>query len=508
MPVHISSDIRIGVIRHWLMGYSRDDIASKFLISTGAVTNIVNEWRNNIGSYIADDLRELSLSLKKAQLSPIECATSLRIERMMQKFGIKEEQFEYFMSEIYNKCQVLEIAPEQIGEYLTETVNMSEIVFPSQIPNYINTKREEIKELGNQIKNKQETISELNKEMSSLEEKQESLVNKNNITIDAINWYKDIRKDFAKMEIPFDDLPLFVDCLRRIRNQGYDVNKLVTYSIELISFSKFMENQEEIKYQKINEIEQLKNIKKELEDQIGFIQLKLSINKELKDIGMGFKELKTIFNTIIEISKINNISPKEAIENFFNDLNEYDDIVSFKKKLENLRKESFILNLQITNNRILLMAQQHIGDILQNLLRKGLSEKDIEEINSILSYGEFDQHDDDSNNSNDTKIIINKQILLSELTKYRNVKLVVKLLQQNQRQLKSNIKELWNQKILAENYLNFIFPIISNLGNLQLFLEKVNNLLENPKIILIYLFYNFSKDNKKDDNTNNNINNE
>lgn len=116
MPVHTSSDIRTGVIRHWLMGDSRDVIASKFLISAGAVTNIVNEWRNNIGRYIADDLRELSLSLKKAQLSPLECATGLRMEKMMQRFGIKEEQFEYFMSEIYNKCQVLEIAPKQIGE--------------------------------------------------------------------------------------------------------------------------------------------------------------------------------------------------------------------------------------------------------------------------------------------------------------------------------------------------------------------------------------------------------
>ena len=38
---------------------------------------------------------------------------------------------------------------------------------------------------------------------------------------------------------------------------------------------------------------------------------------------MGFKELKTIYKTIIEISKANNISPNEAIEKFFNDLNEF-----------------------------------------------------------------------------------------------------------------------------------------------------------------------------------------
>lgn len=56
------------------------------------------------------------------------------------------------MTEIYNKCQVLEIGPQQIGKYLAETVNLSEIVFPSEIPNYINTKKVEIKELKNKLK--------------------------------------------------------------------------------------------------------------------------------------------------------------------------------------------------------------------------------------------------------------------------------------------------------------------------------------------------------------------
>ena len=400
------------------------------------------------------------------------------------------------MSEIYNKCQLLEIASEQIGKYLAETVNLSKIVFPSQIPNYINTKKVEIEELEKQIENKHETISELNQNISNLEEKQESLIENNNISLDAINWYKDVKEEITSMGIPFDDVSVFVDCLRGIRSQGYDVNKIVTKTSELINFSKFMENQEEIKRIKINEIEQLKNTQKELEKQIDFIQLKISINEELKNIGMGFKELKTIYNTIIEISKVYNISPKEAIENFFNDLNEYDNIVSFKKKVGDLKKETVNLNLQITNNRITFMSQQHIGDIIQKLLRIGISEKDIEEINSILSFGEFEYYDDKSNN-----IIINKQSLICELTKYRNIKLIIKSLEQKQIQLTNNIKDLENQKIVLENYINLLFRIISNLGNLQSFLKKINTWLENPKVILICLFYNFFlKDNEKNSN--------
>jgi hypothetical protein len=152
------------------------------------------------------------------------------------------------------------------------------------------------------------------------------------------------------------------------------------------------------------------------------------------------------------------------------------------------------LNTQVTNNRMILLSQQQIGITLQKLLRIGISEKDIEDINSILSLGEFEYYDNNSN-----KIIINKQSLISEITKYRNIKLVVKSLEQKQIQLTNNIKELENQKIVLENYINHIFIIFSNLKEIQILLKKTNIALENPKSILVYLFYIFLlKDSEKD----------
>ena len=389
MPFGTGDDVKSGVVYEWLRGNSRDKIAGLYNISTGGVTNIINEWRNDIGAYKAEDLRELSISLKKANITPIQCSIGFRVAKIMERLGITEDQFESFMSDVYDRCQKLELGPDQIEKYLTETINLSKIVFPSQIPHYINTKKTEIEQLEKQIANKHETISELNKEISILEENQKSLIENNNISLDAIKWYRDIKKELTNMGIPFDEIPVFIDCLRGIKNQGYNVDKVVTKSSELIHFDKFNDDQNEIRLKKINEIEQLKNIKKELEDQIGFIQLKLSKSQELENIGMGFKELKTIYETIIEISKANNINPKEAIEKFFNDLNEYDDIISFKKKVEDLKKEVATLNTQIANNRIILSSQQHIGTILQELLRIGILENDIEDINSILVTGDL-----------------------------------------------------------------------------------------------------------------------
>jgi len=64
------NDIKSGVIYEWLSGIPRDKIAEIYNVSSGGVSNIINEWRIRIGGYIAEDLRELSLSLKKPHLHP------------------------------------------------------------------------------------------------------------------------------------------------------------------------------------------------------------------------------------------------------------------------------------------------------------------------------------------------------------------------------------------------------------------------------------------------------
>jgi len=401
----------------------------------------------------------------------------------MQRLGITEGQFESFMSDIYDRCQKLQLGPDQIEKYLMETINISKIVFPSEIPNYIYTKNTEIEEREKQIGNKNETISKLNEIISKLEENQKELIENNNITLDAIKWYRDIKKELTTMGIPFDEISAFVDCLRQIMNEGYDKNKLVQKFSQLDSYDKIIEEQERRKQKNWKDIERLDNDRKNLEDQIYFINLKISKNQELENIGMGLKELKIIYKTIIELSNANNINPKEAIEKFFNDLNEYDDIISFKKKVEDLKKDVATLNSQIANNRMILSAQQNIGPILNDLVRKGISEKDIIDINFILLLGETDYY-----NNN---IIINKQSLISDLKNCQNIKSSVNSLEQKQIELTNNINQLENKKIVLENYTNYLFLLISNLKEIQVLLNKMNIALENPKSILLYLIYIF-----------------
>ena len=85
--------IKSQVIQQWLAGYQRDKIAFDSGISAGAVTNIVNEWRIAMGSYTADALRDLAVTLRKIGTSPAQCAVGFRIATILRRLGVQEDKF-------------------------------------------------------------------------------------------------------------------------------------------------------------------------------------------------------------------------------------------------------------------------------------------------------------------------------------------------------------------------------------------------------------------------------
>jgi hypothetical protein len=490
MPFRTGDDVKSGVIYEWLRGSSRDKIAAIYNISTGAVTNIKNEWRNNIGAYIAEDLRELSISLKKANITPIQCSTGFRVAKIMQRLGITEDQFESFMSDVYDRCQKLELGPDQVAKYLMETINISKIVFPSQIPNYINTKKIEIEHLHTEAENIQQEISNSNIQKTILEKKLNSLADSNNISRDAFTWYKNIKNRFENAGISIDNVPTFIHCLNIMEREGYDIDKILRKFAEYENIDDLQDFHQTTMDINKSKLEALVKEVNALQEQKNLSQLKLSEIQQLKNMGISIKELKTLYNKITEIATENNISPQIAMDKLLDDLKDYDYILRFKNTLEKMEQEFSHLNIEIENQRRSLASQPYTGSLLQSLLGMGLTEQDILEIHSILLSGEFDFNHANYNN------MINKQSLIADLKKYRNIKLVTKELELKNKKLLKTIIESEHQKKILENYLNLILAIIYNIGDLQSLLKKVNIALEYPKILLIY----FSTDSNNDDN--------
>ena len=155
MPARLPDSIKSPVIQQWLEGKPRNNIAAENGLSDGAVTNIVNEWKHNLGFSLANDLRELAVTMKRVGVTASQCALGSRVAMIMLNMGIKEDDFESYILDIYNHCKNVGIRPENIASNLKDLVELSttDAIPFSQIPNHIKQKTEEKEKLEKEVKN-------------------------------------------------------------------------------------------------------------------------------------------------------------------------------------------------------------------------------------------------------------------------------------------------------------------------------------------------------------------
>jgi hypothetical protein len=138
MPARLPNTIKSIVIQQWLQGRPRNDIAAENGVSSGAVTNIVNQWRHSLGFAGADELRELAVTMKKVGITAAQCALGFRIATVMLRIGVKDDSFESFVLDVYNRCKDIGLSPENISSYLVDLLEFSKTVLPfSKIADYV-----------------------------------------------------------------------------------------------------------------------------------------------------------------------------------------------------------------------------------------------------------------------------------------------------------------------------------------------------------------------------------
>ena len=152
MPLKVPSEVRASVIRDWLSGKPRDTIARDNVVSAGAVSNIVREWRDALAVSDADALRELGIMFRKLRITAQECAIGFRLAKILKDLGVDEENFGDFVSQVYNECMRIGLKPEYIASNINQILVLSSSTPLSEIPYYIQEKTDERRKLEEDIK--------------------------------------------------------------------------------------------------------------------------------------------------------------------------------------------------------------------------------------------------------------------------------------------------------------------------------------------------------------------
>ncbi|MGC1928662.1 MAG: hypothetical protein WA667_06775 [Candidatus Nitrosopolaris sp.] len=90
------------VINQCLSGDSRDRIAADNNIGTGTVSNIIDEWKKGVDDSEYENVRELTVSLKKQGIRLGEFASSVRLNNYIQNIDTNEDKVESFIVNLAN----------------------------------------------------------------------------------------------------------------------------------------------------------------------------------------------------------------------------------------------------------------------------------------------------------------------------------------------------------------------------------------------------------------------
>ena len=290
---YIFSDEEEVIIKYWLLGYTREEIAKEFHISTGKASNIWDKFKNKIGHYEAEALRLLGKQLRQQNMTAGNCVVGFRISKIIEKLGIPEEKIEEFLITINEISNQTDIHPETLRDALVQFAQISDKVPFSELPFYLEKINQEIKGIENIKKQLEEDTQNLEKEIAVKEEQVRTALREANITLFHINNFIETKIKLAKFGIVVEDIDKFTRFVEGVaRHSNYDPFKV----IEKVSGQEKLEKDVESKQQKNNDletnIERLKERESEYDERLNLKSIKLKILEELEKIGFTTKELK------------------------------------------------------------------------------------------------------------------------------------------------------------------------------------------------------------------------
>ena len=172
------------VIRLYLQGLSRDDIARTCGVAEGTVSNIIDDWKRKLDIPDVQSLRDLAVNLKRYGIDAAQCAKGLGVLNTMRKLGVNEDQFESFILEVYENCfQRAGLTSENIASNSQSLIKLSKDIPIAKIPEYIEEKKQAITKLDGEIKLLKENKEGLEIETSAVRGLHDAAIEDEKITV-------------------------------------------------------------------------------------------------------------------------------------------------------------------------------------------------------------------------------------------------------------------------------------------------------------------------------------
>jgi FMN phosphatase YigB (HAD superfamily) len=481
-PEHIKSS----VIDAWLIGKTRDKIASEFNISTGSVSNVIAEWQTMIGVFDANNLRELGLALKKAGITPVQCANGLRINNLLNQLYIDEDHLVDFLNKLYNESKQQRLLPADIAR-LAKVINDYPEINSSlnDIPKYIKKRRQEKIKLDTTIYSKNQEIEKLDqekdmkrKEIQDLQDDFDSLRKEMQNEKKDFLLFKNIKEELKKHGIFIHMLEPLIDVIKIFSEMHFKPLVILSEFSDIKAYRDLVENKDREVKELESHIQDLKAISDNYEMKIVSNEPMVQSLKKLENLGFDAFDIKNLERTFSDISKKYNLNKTEIKIKFYRYIDRLYTLLTLEQDILEKTDKLSIMNNEISSGRkIIEKSQPIVFSILQNLLNGGLNEHDI-----LLALKIFKT---DLCNNMPFGDITYLEALSKDLDKYKTVRDTLKGLDTKILLKKSYIDKL---TLVKTNLETFLFSLIITIYYYSVLLNVQILVQTKLRILLIYKF--------------------
>jgi hypothetical protein len=334
MPPAIDAQIRDQVIREWLSGNTRNEIASKNKIGAGTVSNIINEWKKGVDDSEYESIRELAVFSNKEAMTLSDMAENVRLNNYIRKSGVNLEQIESLIANIANSQE-----PQKLVDIANQIAQMStsESIPLNKMTDYIKQQKEEKQRLEKEI---QET---------------EAVLQSKNTDIQTLNNYKKLEEQLNSQRLSTAEPQMLLSVLHTIRQIGYNPHRVVRELARIKSLSKLRAL--ELRMAQYREI--------------------LPLCQQIASFGIGFPELLAFHSAVTKKADTENIQIRAAAFRLLQDIEDYNRLADMKKHLYDTG-----MQIQMMNQ---IMARQ--SKAIMSLFRLqgyGITENEIINVNEFL----------------------------------------------------------------------------------------------------------------------------
>jgi hypothetical protein len=386
----ISESMRNMVIKEWLKGNHRDRIAVQTGLSGGTVSNIIREWRDRLGNYEVEEMREFSVMCRKAGITPSQCVPAFRAFELQRKMGFDEDDIQFFTSRFYLSCKEFGLNEGSVAFLVADLMKLSEKVPIDQLQGYIEESKKEKERL-------EKAVEMLRADVAAMQNRQTVMLNEYNAVLSEIMLTRSLKEELGKHGMNLNNISKLVQTIQHISDMDFDANQIISRVSTIEAMEKkqadlqaniLKQEERAIQLQKINNI---------LLNSVDSHRQLLSVYQQLQYMGLGLRELDLLFKTITEISRENGFSLAMAVTKFIDDvINHYKHVGGFESRIQELNEETEYIQREITMLRSTSSDFERAIDATGKLLSLGLDLTEIVQLAKNPEKGtinnELDHH--------------------------------------------------------------------------------------------------------------------